>query len=1314
MTIKLRNYVVIHILTVGREFRAVFISALEGTTESGAAFNTTRSICDQHVFNTIITRAQSLVVCVGNPFLLLSIEAHTGQKHIQCWKEYLKRCLEVSSLKISPQCRNAFGDCQSIIQALYLKVFGDLQSFLASPQRKVDGDYGDSILDAYKRAFQSLPQCRTLKVTLDRIANGDTGYTVVEDKETVPEDEEIVASSDPSSIECYLQCDTYRLSWAVPINPNEEPIKIQGIDNRRKAFDGARVLVNLYRDNERSGCVTKIIKQGPDRQFICTVDTYNSIMFNPVDQKNPRFVNLPGLSRGLLIKAGNVKTIKKELEVKQHSVAVFDRASFSVPNKRNDEEESQGLEIPQIKDVIPLSIARRLLFVVWYLSWEPTKRYPLGVVVAALPRGLTFFHAERILCTRYNISAPNVEITPIMEKEISDTPRAVDMENVCKDALMIEQLDVAFSVEFLSKSKDGVTQYAVGVHVPNVAKFLTMGSDIDKLAHDRGTSLRNCGSDCEQHPMLPPSAVKKWSFSCGEPRYAISASCRVQCIDGKLALHPDTTTIKESCVHPAIPLSLSEIQKILEKQFLEGCESFKRDTKEDKIGLLYLIAKHLCCMRLQCDIPLFSTSSIEEFPHAQFLVNELIVWMNRTVAEYMLSNDSSFLSVLHKQRKPNSSQFESTMGKHVSVLPFHPFLKTYQKSLQPTEPFILEQGCFKELHRALVQKKFVKASEMLSVFQNQPQITIIHKELSVIEPNHEFFCSSVLQHLYPLKLEPGSHLVSIQDEKVRPYAHHGLHCLSSHITSPLESYLDIVAQRLLLNALNNAVKFKYTPEEITSLCENCQIKQDNAAHCEQSINQLNIALSLAECSQPFLAFVGTIKESSDIQVSKSTNKKGRLQLVFPDPALQWLEENQCSVTLGSIACGNSRIEVHKGRFISTFSAKMTSFLHTSPTNFYRESACKISRGDATVNDDEIKKMVFMVPSSSSSDAKSSTLVKQPFIVRPNNTVVSIPGKDWNGVEQFMRSPCEVTGMPLLKIMDQFPTEKFNGSKETILEEDTDEFLSVIKDSSMWLYEGQFSIKPYRMLKLWLSASYTRPLLMPTIQLLEVAPFLNICIQHNTAPASCFASPILSNASKIKYNSIEEYVSLWEDVVLAEASVQSIKEAEMKIIHDVQLKWPALKQPETSLDDVYFVPDGNIALHLTDEFLKMSKDFFGFDVGDLVCVRYKVPPSCKLFNNTNINYGLKEENGYGVFHLVVYEVDTTHVSLKFASPQTTRISPFMKDYLKDDPYCEIQLISLNVSHRYSDNQHFDVRLIIIVYSGVFISLCDHYCYPSTEI
>ena len=150
-----------------------------------------------------------------------------------------------------------------------------------------------------------------------------------------------------------------------------------------------------------------------------------------------------------------------------------------------------------------------------------------------------------------------------------------------------------------------------------------------------------------------------------------------------------------------------------------------------------------------------------------------------------------------------------------------------------------------------------------------------------------------------------------------------------------------------------------------------------------------------------------------------------------------------------------------------------------------------------------------------------------------------------------------------------------------------------------------------------------------------------------------------------------------------------------------MKWPPLKQPGSSLDDVCFVPDGKIVLCPTDEFLKMSKDFFIFDVGDLVCVRYKVSMADKKFKDHCTSYGLKDDKGYVVFHLVIYEINkdvtgvVNDIYLKFASPQTTRISAFMKDYLMARPCCELQLIPLNVSHRYDHRLNAFMFFIFVV-------------------
>ena len=61
--------------------------------ESGQSANPTKSLCSPYVFNTAITRAQSLVVASGNPFTLLAVEAKMPQpKH--CWREFIRRCKE--------------------------------------------------------------------------------------------------------------------------------------------------------------------------------------------------------------------------------------------------------------------------------------------------------------------------------------------------------------------------------------------------------------------------------------------------------------------------------------------------------------------------------------------------------------------------------------------------------------------------------------------------------------------------------------------------------------------------------------------------------------------------------------------------------------------------------------------------------------------------------------------------------------------------------------------------------------------------------------------------------------------------------------------------------------------------------------------------------------------------------------------------------------------------------------------------------------------------------------------------------------------
>lgn len=80
----------------------MFLSTSEPVA-AGKILNPTKSFSNRFVFNTAITRAQSLIVGVGNPFLLLEMEKHMIQTYGydergKCWSNFIKKCLSNKTL----------------------------------------------------------------------------------------------------------------------------------------------------------------------------------------------------------------------------------------------------------------------------------------------------------------------------------------------------------------------------------------------------------------------------------------------------------------------------------------------------------------------------------------------------------------------------------------------------------------------------------------------------------------------------------------------------------------------------------------------------------------------------------------------------------------------------------------------------------------------------------------------------------------------------------------------------------------------------------------------------------------------------------------------------------------------------------------------------------------------------------------------------------------------------------------------------------------------------------------------------------------
>ena len=125
-------------LCIGQEFQAVFLSTTEPISEDGNTLNPTKSPCDRYVFNTVLTRAKSLVVVVGSPLVLLNTETHMvklyGDKG-RCWSLYLKSCLENGTLIIPSMVEPDLSTSEKFKEELAHRVGATLPQQIQSSRR---------------------------------------------------------------------------------------------------------------------------------------------------------------------------------------------------------------------------------------------------------------------------------------------------------------------------------------------------------------------------------------------------------------------------------------------------------------------------------------------------------------------------------------------------------------------------------------------------------------------------------------------------------------------------------------------------------------------------------------------------------------------------------------------------------------------------------------------------------------------------------------------------------------------------------------------------------------------------------------------------------------------------------------------------------------------------------------------------------------------------------------------------------------------------------------------------------------------------
>ena len=643
----------------------MFLSTHEPIDNEGKPVNVVRSICNEYVFNTVITRSRSLIVAVGNPFLLIKMGTYFP---INCWSELIQRCITCQSFYLPQGINTPRAELPKMISTLTERVlptelFQDLYE-----QKNEEG--ADVLLTNYIKLLNKRGEYFSgLKLVQDP-RRGEKVWQMEEE----PESDHIVLGE--------LKLNTHHKGVVKPHGGPE--IKVTSMRERRCFFDGDKVPVDT-RTNEivmNEEFEQKFNEAHFGKPIVCRVNPLNMIEFMPLDKRCPILINLPSLTK-----------------FERDGVICFE------PSSLNDR--------VKVSNFIPKDQARKMVFVVKVLQWRQQFSHPLGITVGALPCGTSIYSGDLLLKVTNHIP---------MQNSCTDFNNPPDCSQPdirpFKDVITIDpegstDHDDALSCVLLS-GLDGCHEYEFGVHITDVQKFVPKDSKCDCIARERGCSVYSSSDNCVSH-MLPEQIVTAASILHEQTRDSFSVIARVSIKQKKVVGIIRSIKILKSKITSSQELTYEQAQKFIFAK--KGCRPFKA---------LWAIACHLREQRLGQRAAAHIQARREDeiaHPEAHTLVEELMIWANQEVA-VRLSDFHPM--VLRCQQPPSQDELDELVaahGQHMAVsldLQQHtPQTQTYQ-NVQVLHETIREMGV------ALREGCVRTALHRVQLEHLQPQVAVAH------------------------------------------------------------------------------------------------------------------------------------------------------------------------------------------------------------------------------------------------------------------------------------------------------------------------------------------------------------------------------------------------------------------------------------------------------------------------------------------------------------------------------------------------------------------------------------------------------------
>ena len=870
----------------------MFISTIEPTKENGEPFDPVRTMSNELVFNTIMTRARSLVYCVGNPFTLCEI----GDS--RSWKGYLQRCVQCETLQ--------FALPEQIDRKVEIELAAKQLQNIVLPHSVIDQatdipltTEADKIIQLY---IQKLNQRREYKTgcKLVRRPEGNVDW-MMEDEKSMGE----------SVILCRLKFSMHDQAIAIPLDSSQPSFTIKGKENLKGSLEG-----DTRKVDATGKCVLfdekteKAIRQTHyGKSFLCRVSEFNCIQFYPLDKCYPKFVNLP--------------TITRE---EKRGVVCFDPSSIN--------------DTPKVCNVVPHEVALQMVFLVKFLGWKKERGYPLGIIVGAFP-SLSQHFQELMLRMKHSIPV-SIYDHP-MEKQSESNTGIARQRRHFPLAITIDpegSTDHDDALTCTVKSRGNVKVYTVGVHITDINSIMKKGSKLDKQARQRGCTVYNApDSICSK--MVPASVLDAASIYPGKTIKAFSVLTDFTVTkEGTKNERVQLGSVQflESSVASEAELTYKEAQDLLLGDVGSYTQSLKEKMKKydchqsfplkQLVRCLWKFAWFLRRKRLKEAALAFTVREVDQLknPEAHYLVEELMIRANTQVAR-KLSREFKNKTVLRSQKPPDDKEVKQFADTYKNVLP----LSASCKVLFPNQP-----ECITATSLTMMRSQH---SMMLENLRNKKFVDVMH-------------CVQ-MEHLHPQLVALQSRLRSLQSPAEycvvgdgEDGAHFDLQCSHyTHFTSPLRRYIDVVIQRQLHKVLNSRptnavtnVDDQYT-QYLKDLCITTQTMLKKAKDYERDIE-----------SATFTTNLKTNQRVYDCIISEMDIKQGKITFCFTDVELR-LGPKAREITIQQLQRNHStekQSPPSEPKMLYQWKAKLCS-MNGAPARFLDSSQLEICSSEANTD-----------------------------------------------------------------------------------------------------------------------------------------------------------------------------------------------------------------------------------------------------------------------------------------------------------------------------------------------------------------------------